>query len=43
MILKTLALVAALAAPQPAPLDVAALRLATVGAWEGKLEYRDYQ
>jgi hypothetical protein len=26
-----------------APLDIAALRLATVGAWEGKLEYRDYQ
>lgn len=24
-------------------LDIAALRLATVGAWEGKLEYRDYQ
>lgn len=48
MILKTLALMAALAAPltaaaQPRPLDIAALRLTTVGAWEGKLEYRDYQ
>lgn len=52
MILKTVALLAALAAPlaanaqtapQTAALDIAALRLATVGAWEGKLEYRDYQ
>ncbi len=31
------------AAAQPKPLDIAALRLATAGAWEGKLEYRDYQ
>ena len=48
MILKVLTVLAALAAPftawaQPAPLDIAALRLATAGAWEGKLEYRDYQ
>ena len=51
MILKTLALVAVLAAPlaanaqtpaQLAPPDIAALRLATAGHWEGKLEYLDY-
>lgn len=51
MTLKTVALVtgliAALAAPlaaqAQAPLDIAALRQATAGRWEGKLEYRDYQ
>lgn len=55
MTLKTVALmagmIAALAAPlaaqaQPkplAPLDIAALRQATAGQWQGKLEYRDYQ
>jgi len=34
---------AAQTATQTAPLDIAALRLATVGAWEGQLGYRDYQ
>ncbi|MBU4436303.1 MAG: hypothetical protein KKC14_18025 [Alphaproteobacteria bacterium] len=36
-----LALTGLPAAAQP-PLDIAALRLATAGRWEGKLEYLDY-
>lgn len=32
-----------LAAQAQAPLDIATLRQATAGPWEGKLEYRDYQ
>lgn len=45
--LLALMAVSLMAISQPAaardPLDIAALRLTTAGAWEGKLEYRDYQ